>query len=407
VTLVRRHTVWVLLAAGLIVRIALAFAFVGVDLDVFAFERIGVFLEQDPLLVYQVNESWIGGEVFPALPYPPGHLPWIAAATDAADVTGLPFHGIVQLAPILCDVAIAFAVRAYLGSRGASERLRLAAFATVILGPTFIAVSGYQGQIESVAILPAVLGLIAWERRPGPARGVRSGVLIGLGAAVKLPAGIVVLALLPAARSLREGAWLAVAAAAVPVAMLLPFVAAWPDTLDWVLGYNGVTGRGGLSLILDPALSWDSIAFGELREATGLSAALARNGGPIVGVVTAGMLAFLLRYRPAPIDAAVLLWLAVYASMPSFLLAYMIWGLPFFIMAGYVRQAAILQLATLPAIVIAFFASDEGLGAVAATAYVGTVIALWAFWVVALAVLISRTAGRPILSPWRRPQTPI
>ena len=406
-TLVRRHAVWILLAVGVIVRVALAFAFVGVTLDVLAYERVGQFLEHDPLLVYQVNESWIGGEVFPALPYPPGHLPWIAVTDGAAELTSLPFHGIVQLAPILCDVAIAFAVRAHRRWRGASERLQLAGFATVILGPTFIAVSGYQGQIESVAILPAVLGLIVWERRPASVGGVRSGVLIGLGAAVKLPAGLVVLALLPAARSLREGAWMAVAAAAVPVAMLLPFVAAWPDTLDWVLGYNGVTGRGGLSLVVDPSLGWDSIAFAELREATGLSGALASNGGPIVGVVTAGMLAFLLRYRPAPIDAAVLLWLAVYASMPSFLLAYMIWGLPFFIMAGYVRQAAILQVATVPAIVIAFFASDEGLGAVAATAYVGTVIALWAFWVVALAVLISRTAGRPILSPWRRPQTPI
>jgi hypothetical protein len=391
--IIRRHPLFLLVAVGVGIRVGLAFAFLGVNLDVVAFQAIGEFLERDALLVYQVNESWIGGDLFPALPYPPGHLPWIALADATADATGLPFHGVVQLAPILADVALAFTVRAYLGLRGAGERLKLAAFATVILGPTFIAVSGYQGQIDAFAILPAVLGLIAWERRRVSVRTVESGILVGLGAAIKLPAGLIVVALLPSARSLREAGWLVGCAVAVPVVMLIPFVAAWPGTLDWVLGYGGVPGRGGLSLVLDPTLGWDSIASAELRDPTGASGFVVQNGTVIMIVAVAALLAFLLRYRPAPIDAAVLLWLAVYATMPNFFLAYMLWGLPFFIMAGYVKQAAILQVATLPAVVIAFLASD-GLGAAGAFVYMATALALWACWVVAFVALARETASR-------------
>jgi hypothetical protein len=50
-----------------------------------------------------------------------------------------------------------------------------------MLGPSFIDISGYHGQIDSVAILPAVLALMVWERRPQPTRSVRAGLLIGLG----------------------------------------------------------------------------------------------------------------------------------------------------------------------------------------------------------------------------------
>ncbi|MGH2963256.1 MAG: glycosyltransferase [Solirubrobacterales bacterium] len=76
------------------------------------------------------------------------------------------------------------------------------------------------------------------------------------------------------------------------------------------------------------------------------------------------------------------------------------WGLPFFIMAGYVRQAAILQVAVLPATVIPFFASGtDGLGALPAAVYVITMFGLWLFWIAALATVAARIVDRRRAAP--------
>lgn len=115
--------------------------------------------------------------------------------------------------------------------------------------------------------------------------------------------------------------------------------------------------------------------------------------------------AFLWRYRPAPIDGIVVLWLAVYALSPNFLLQYLVWGLPFFITAGYLREAALLQVAVIPALVITYM--DSSLyGRPGADAYVALMICLWIFWVVALVVVVRRIVrrGTPDL---RRPQRPL
>jgi hypothetical protein len=83
--------------------------------------------------------------------YPPLFLGWLAAASWLSDVTGWSFHGFAKLAPALADVGIALAVYVYLGWRGAADRWRLGGAALVLLGPSFIATSGYHGQIDSVA----------------------------------------------------------------------------------------------------------------------------------------------------------------------------------------------------------------------------------------------------------------
>lgn len=45
---------------------------------------------------------------------------------------------------------------------------------------------------------------------------------------------------------------------------------------------------------------------------------------------------------------AVLLWLAVYAFGVNFFFQYLVWGLPFFVMAGYIRSTLVVQLLVLP-----------------------------------------------------------
>jgi hypothetical protein len=405
---VRRHPLWVIVAAGVTVRVVLAFAFVGPPSDITALRAVGEFLQRDFLHAYQLNDHWLGGKIAPAWPYPPAYFPWILAALGIHNVSGLPFHGVVQVAPIAADVAIALAIYTYLGWRGATERLRVAGAALVMLGPSFIAVSGYHGQIDSVAILPGVLALMAWERRPESTRAVGTGLLVGLGAAVKSVPGVLVLALLPAVRSRREAARLIGTAVAVPAIMFLPFFIADPGALEWLGVYGGVGGRGGLSLLLQPSFAFDRLTQGPLEgddfraifrglapEPPPLSEFVADNALWIAIVVLALLGAFLMRHRPAPIDGAVLIWLAIYAFVPNFLMQYLIWGLPFFIMAGYLRQTAILQAALLPATVIYYAAaSGEGIAEGLATIYVLTMIGVWIFWVAAFATVAARIARR-------------
>src|SRR5207302_10782054 len=104
---------------------------------------------------------------------------------------------------IAADAAIAWLVQAGLGRAGASDRTRLSACALVALGPAFALISGMHGQIDSVAILPAVLALVVWERG-GSRRALAAGLLIGRAASIKTAPGLMVLALLPSVRSRRE-----------------------------------------------------------------------------------------------------------------------------------------------------------------------------------------------------------
>ncbi len=91
-------------------------------------------------------------------PYPPGYLLWLIGAYKLALAFHLSFRDhLVQLLPIAADLAVAVAVYVYLGRRGADEGRRVAGFALVMLGPVFIAISGYHGQLDSVAMLTGVL----------------------------------------------------------------------------------------------------------------------------------------------------------------------------------------------------------------------------------------------------------
>jgi hypothetical protein len=94
----------------------------------------------------------------------------------------------------------------------------------------------------------------------------------------------------------------------------------------------------------------------------------------------------------------VLLWLAVFAFSPNFLLQYLVWALPFFIMAGYLRETAALQIAILPVLVITYV-SANAMTEFLAGAYVAMMICLWIFWLVALVTVVRRVMHRRVAHP--------
>jgi hypothetical protein len=385
VELVRRHPLWVIAGLGLAIRVTLAFTFYG-NGDIFVYQIFGGAFRESPLHAYRLNVE----QPLP-FPYPPAYLLWGATASWIVQVTGLPFHGIGNLLPIVVDLGIAIAVYVYLGWRGAVERLRVGAFAVVMLGPVFVAISGFHGQFDMVAALPGVLGLMAWERRPLRFRAVESGLLVGLGALVKTVPMLLMIPLAATARSWREGATLLAVRVALLVVVSLPFYLAEPQGFERAFSYAGVPSRGGLSLIADPAFAVERQTTGMLL-LPGLSPEarfLSRNASEITGVALLGLAAFLFRYRPAPVDGAVLLWLTVFVFSPNFFLHYLLWALPFFIMAGYVKETALLQVYLIPALIVTYVEKDAT-PTWAGVLYVAVMAGLWAFWVAALVIVARR-----------------
>src|SRR5207248_680041 len=124
-------------------------------------------------------------------PYPPAYLPWTLLAHALSPVVG--FRFVVALPAIAADAALTYLVARALERRGASEATVLGAACLVAFGPIFALTSGYHGQIDSLAILPTVVALERWTRG-GESRALFAGVLLGVAASIKTPAGLVLLA---------------------------------------------------------------------------------------------------------------------------------------------------------------------------------------------------------------------
>ena len=400
--LTTRRRLAALIAAGTVVRLILAVTTKGQGYDMNSLEIVRQTLADYGLHVYShVNEGSLHW------PYGSGFFPFAALAGEIAGDSTTAFRALVRLPAIAADAALAWVVQDYLRGRGANDNTRLGAAAVVALGPVFVGISGFHGQIDSLAILPAALALLVWERMDGERRALFAGALIGAGGAIKTVPLLMVLALAPTSRSWRELAGLAVAAAAIPLIVIAPFLVTTPDDVTRVVrGYHGYPGQGGLSLALQPnlGLPWlmglgkAPVHYSQLTQHLFFHASLAIN---VVVIATA---AFLARYRPSPAVAASVLWLAVLAFAPGFFFQYLIWGLPFFLMAGYVRSAGLLQLAVLAPMLLYYLAPWSTRGP--AYVFISIQLVVWAGMLAAL-VVVARGAvtGRPpadLLPRWGR-----
>jgi hypothetical protein len=369
-----RRTIWSLIAAGTVLRLVLAFTTDGQPYDIQVLGELRGLLDSAPLDVYVTHIGPGGATVWP---YPPGYFPFAALAGVASDVSGLGYSSLVRIPSILADAAIALIVQDFLGRRGAAAGARMAATALVAIGPTFALISGYHGQIDSLAILPAVAAVAIWERAPEGRRALYAGLLIGLGAAVKTTPIFMLLALLPAVRSWREAATLVGAAVAVPVAALSPWLVNTPHDVVEALRYRGFPGTSPLSILLQPD---QSEQLNHLVNANGAVQFIFDRGQIIVAVALAAVAAWSARFRRQwqPADRAVLIWIAFYIVAPTFFFQYLVWGLPFFILAGRLRLALAVQLmAVIPEFL--FYGAPWESTAVAVP-YAITMLALWALF---------------------------
>jgi hypothetical protein len=391
---------FLLLGAGLVIRLALTFNTAGNRFDLGSLLIVARSLVHAPSQVYAVANG-AGGT--PRWPYLPGYFPIVLAVKGLSGLTGIAFEQLVRLPPILADLAIAWVVQDFLGHRGASARARLGAAALVALGPSFVAISGVHGQIDAVAILPAAIALSVWERdRPGR-RAWIAGLLIGIGAAIKGVPAVMVFALLPTVRSRREAISLVAAAVLAPVLAALPWlIAAGTGWVGGLTHYHGGSGLGGLSLLAQPQLplNWFHVSAYPL---SGPSLWLLHHGGAVATVAIVLAALFVLRHRVSAPRAGVILWLTFYAFGVSFFMQYMVWGLPFMLMAGYLYEVLGLQALLFLPVLITYHGVHHRW--VAAVFYVVPMLIVWAGLTVALLLLWARVRRTPAARPQPTPSS--
>jgi hypothetical protein len=379
-----RRTLWWLIGAGLVARLIVAVVTSTATDDLHSFEFVRTALREDPLHFYvDVPElRW---------PYPPGYLPFAGAMAAVDSLTGIEYLHLIRLGPIAADVGIALLVQHLLGTGGASERTRLAGAALVMFGPVFLGVSAYQGQLDSVAILPALAAVAVWQRG-GDSRALSAGALIGLGGSMKTIPLLMAVALAPSARNPRELVTLFAAAAAVPLAMLAPFLVVDARAVYDHLTYRGFPGLGGLSLVVQPdfPLFWQADHLPPDGAGTRF---LLDAGGYVAAAGLAAAIAFVARFRLKPLDAAVILWLAVWLFGVNFFVQYLVWGLPFMLARGHLRSALAIQLLAGPAVLLLYLErSEEWL---LWSVYTVPMIALWGLTLVLLARAVRDYASAP------------
>jgi hypothetical protein len=330
-------TLAALLAAGAAIRLLIAARYIHSSYDIDSFRIVDATLRSHPGLLYATHR-W---------PYPGAFLPWVLVAGWLGRHTAVDISVWLKLPAIAADVAIAWLVHAFLGLRRASERRRLAGAACIALGPSLIAISGYEGQIDAVAIAFAVAAVYCWARLGrGPRRELVCSLLIGAGAAVKTVPILLLLAFLPLVADWRARARFAAVALAVPFVSVLPWLLTHPHTLK-ALDYAGLPGAGALSLAVQPSLAEAVLVAGSGVRYSALTLHLQDVRTLLLAVPLALLALMLLRRRPAPERAATLVWLVVYVFLANFFFQYVVWGLPFMVMAGLVWETAAVQLALL------------------------------------------------------------
>jgi hypothetical protein len=183
-------------------------------------------------------------------------------------------------------------------------------------------------------------------------------------------------------RSRREAVALLAATAAVPVAVLAPYLLASASDLVEGLRYRGFPGTSGLSILLQPELAEQLTRQVTPNAVVDL---LYQQGQALVAVALSLVMAATARWGRGwtAAERATLLWLTFYVVTPVFFVQYLVWGLPFFLLAGRLRLAAAVQLLALVPTVLFYRAPWED--ADIAIPYGAAMIALWALFAVALA----------------------
>lgn len=332
---------------GTLLRVGVAWLTAGKSsFDIESYRIADYYARTDPLHFYStVNAFAVQGVHVFRWPYSPGYLPWVLAVHWLNAATGIDYVFLLKLLPILADAATAYLVQDFLARRGHSVNARLGSAALVALGLPFIETSAFHGQFDSVAILPAIAAVWLWDDPQRRERVWHAGLLLGVGTALKTVPLILLLALLPTARGNRERIILSGSTVLVPAVLLIPFFLTDHRGVLLLGSYHGVIGLGGISLFVQPTLARTWLYTGKLGGVSPLNIAIAHYGAIATGVAVLSVGALLFWKRVPAAQGCAMLWLTVLCLGTGFSFQYLCWGIPFFLMSGWLGGVLLLEAA--------------------------------------------------------------
>ena len=392
------RAVWATALGAAIVLVGLVAASDGSPADLGALRLVSEQARADPFSLYStVNEPRF------AWPYPPLYLPVTAVLGKLADDLSVSFEAVIRLPEVAAALAIAWLVQWHLAWRGASDRTRVLAFAVLALSPVVLTTSAMHGQVDPVQIVFGVGGLIAWERLPPGRRAVVAGLVLGTGAAIKTVPGLFVLALLPHAVGMRERAVLVGCAAGVPAATLLPFLAAdGSAALNW-LEYRGLFAQGGISMLVQPDYILARYGGESFDGVTDVSRFINDHASQVLMPTLLLLGAWMWRRRPDPAVGTCLILLCIFTVGANVFPTYVVWMLPFAVLAGWWRRIWVMQALLLGPLLVRYlplgWPADLGLG----EGLFWDPALVWALWIAPMTALLCVHAWW-LVSELRRPR---
>jgi hypothetical protein len=299
---------WRLLAAAVaiaaVVRLIPASIVYGSD-DVAGWHRLSdtMALKGDPYSTGLVN--W------------PPLWPWIVhAEAKLTTLLGLPFHFVVKLGPLLADLGIT-AVLFLVAARGGRSPRGAFAFAMLFaLNPVSIFTTSFHGQFDGIAALFGLLAVVSADARP---KGIASGLWLGLGGLTKTWPLIFLPALLRVGDWRRRGyvAYLALLPAVATVVLTLDLVVP-NEARQYVLNYQSFPYWWGVTSLnlYSPGEPWTWYAA---------------HGNDVLYVAFLVVLV-LCRHR-SNAQTALAMVLTFYVFTPGYGTQYLVWVLPFALLA--------------------------------------------------------------------------
>ncbi len=289
---------------------------------------------------HMVTDALLGGrEVYAASlgrhPYLPFQMYIMGAMAMLSAATGLPFVVAIKLPAILADVAIAGLIYRLVAVRRGHE---WAAYLALLyaLNPVSLLVSAYHGQFEAVTLLLLVVAWALWERRQAGA----SATTLGLAILNKTWPIILLPVFFIRLDNWRARSRYALIALGIPALVVVAYLLAYnadPMTmLGRALTHRGVAGYWGPSAVLFP---W-AAARPALQP---LADALLALRNPLLFVAV--LLALAWTQRQPALDALLTLQLAVFAVTVGFGIQWLVWPVPFALLAGQSRWLRVYSLA--------------------------------------------------------------
>lgn len=277
-------------------------------------------------------------------PYLPLQMYWMALARWGSLVTSASFVRIVRLAPIGADVAIAVVLFLAL-QRGGSTQRGLRGGLLYALNPVPVFVSAYHGQFDSIPALFLLAAVTTWRQSA-----LASGGWLGLGILSKSWPVLALPSLWTGIRDWRKKAVFLLGTAAVPLAGIGLYLVAFPGqprvALSRALGYNWGVGVWGYSYFFRLA----SVLKPELTEPFHW---LVRNGR-YVTLAVLGMVWVVRARREAPAAGILTVLVAFFAATHAFSIQYLMWIVPFAVLADDHRWLARYTLAAFAYMFLAY-----------------------------------------------------